>query len=157
MTAHLLKHSFSQSYQFTNSIIREGGISVELRCYYHDACFDLYIHSSRNIAAFAKLFGTSHTHFPYTKRFLTQRKLVYLQKTDQIKPVPLSQIPIQLGLILIQIILSHPTFHKTFVGQLFKFWKRVMKLVDSLLALVPTMAEPPKITHLQRCSSSTRH
>ena len=32
-----------------------------------------------------------------------------------------------------------------------------MKLIDSLLALVPTVAEPPKITQLQRRLSSTRH
>jgi cation transporter-like permease len=39
--------------------------------------------------------------------------------------------------------LPHPNFYKPFVGQSFKSFEKVIKLVSSLLALVPTVAASP--------------
>ena len=52
--------------------------------------------------------------------------------------------------------LSHPTFRKAFVGQILGL-KRVFKLIDTLLALIPPVAEPSEITHFRRRSPSARH
>ena len=114
-----------------------------------------YTLTQARIQRHSQNFGTSHTHFPYAKRFLTQHKSVYLQKTNQIKPVSLSQIDhfARAYTYLRNVIASY--FSQNFCWSNFQVLEKSDELVNSLLALVPTLAEPPEITHLLRRLSST--